>query len=237
MIIILIILFICSACYLFLTVSRIKLNKRFYKVDEVYPYLTDIYELNKKIESEVSNVLVSKSDKWVDWPEKYLYDEKNSSWKIYPFYAFGIWVNSNCESCPTITKFLKSIKGLKLASLSKLSPNLKLDAHQGYGSHSNNILRCHYPIIVPKKKNSCKIHLADSYQSKYESVSYKKFKWIIFDDAKVHWVENQGESDRIVLLLDIERPEFVEKGQSIEGDSTELLQLIEYFKSNNIEKN
>ncbi len=229
--ILLILLAILSASSYFLFSKSKKLNKRFYEVEEVYPELYKIYELNNKIEKEVRNIMTNKDD-WVDWPEKYLYDQNNSSWKIFPFYAFGTWVHKNCERCPVITNYLKSIPGLKLASLSKLSPGLKLEPHQGYAQHSNYILRCHYPIIVPKMKKSCVIKLAESYESAFESRYYKKFKWVIFDDSKVHYVENSGESDRIVLLIDIERPSFVEVGKVVGGNSDELFQLVNYFKEN-----
>lgn len=230
MIFLIIIVILCASSY-FVISRSLKLNKRFYEVEEVYPQLISIYELNHQIEREVKNVTTN-ADEWIDWPEKYLYDENNSSWKIFPFYAFGTWVNKNCELCPVIAKYLKSIKGLKMASLSKLSPNLKLEPHQGYSEHSNYILRCHYPIIVPKKKKSCVIKLAENYDSKFESRYYKKFKWIIFDDSKVHYVENSGESDRIVLLIDIERPNFVEVGKATGGDTKELLQIVNYFRQN-----
>jgi aspartyl/asparaginyl beta-hydroxylase (cupin superfamily) len=208
-----------------------KLDKRFYDVKEVYPQLVNIYEINNKIEFEVKKAMGLQNN-WVDWPEKYLYNSENSSWKIYPFFAFGIWVDKNCQQCPTIANFLKSVKGLRLGILSKLSPNIKLEVHQGYASHSNNVLRCHYPIIVPKKKKSCEICVSDSYESKYEKKYYQKFKWIVFDDSRPHYAENSGESDRIVLMLDIDRPDSVAKGKSTEGDSKELLEIIKYFREN-----
>lgn len=228
----LILIFVLSASsYFILSKYKPKLNKRFYQVDEVYPFLSNIHEFNKQIEQEVINVVLNQ-DKWLDWPERNLYEESTHSWKIYPFYVFGVWVNQNCESCPILTKFLKSIKGLKTASLSRLTPGTKLVPHQGYASHSNYVLRCHFPIILPKKKKSSKMYVADNYESKFESKSYQKFKWIIFDDAKVHYSENYGESERVVLLLDIARPDFVEVGKSDEEDTAELEELIKYFTNN-----
>ena len=231
MILFLIIGILCASSYFILKSASPKLNKRFYKVDEVYPNLTNIYEFDKQIESEVLNLLANKNS-WLDWPEKNLYNQENYNWKVYPFYAFGTWINSNCKTCPTISKFLKSIKGLKMAGLSKLSSGTKLVPHEGYASHSNYILRCHYPIILPKNKKSSKIYVGENYDSKFESRYYQKFKWIIFDDAKVHYSENLGESDRIVLLLDIERPNFVEVGKCNGNDTKEFTEIIMYLKNN-----
>lgn len=228
MFLLILIFILCASSYFILKLNIPKLNKRFYTIDEVYPFLSNIYEIEKQIEKEVVKIVYDQN-KWLDWPERNLYEEPIHSWKIYPFYVFGIWVNKNCETCPILTKFLKSIKGLKTASLSRLTPGTKLVPHQGYASHSNYVLRCHFPIILPKKKKSSKMYVADSYQSKFESKSYQKFKWMIFDDAKVHYSENLGESERVVLLLDITRPDFVEIGKSDEENTVELDELIKYF--------
>ena len=54
----------------------------------------------------------------------------------------------------------------------------------------------------------------------------KENKIIVFDDSKMHYAENNGDSDRIILILDIERPDFVKKGISDIENTNELNEFI-----------
>ena len=146
------------------------LNERFYSVEQVCHELNNINKIKDNILNEVINV---NNQNWKDWPEKNLYATKGT-WKIFPFYAFGVWANNNCKKCPHIYNFLNTIPNLKLATLSKLSPKMKLIPHMGWGNHSNNVIRCHYGLIVP---SGCYISVEDE---KREEIQYhKKFKWLL----------------------------------------------------------
>lgn len=170
---------------------------------------------------------------WHDWPEKELYNESEpNGWTIYPFFAFGIWVKDNCKKCPIITKFIKSIPRLKLATLSKLKGGTKLNEHEGWASHSNYVIRCHYGLIIPK--NLCYIYVRDNKTNKEEKKFHKKFEWLIFDDSKTHYAHNQSNEDRIVLIVDVARPDNIEIGTLDIGDSKELIEIIDYFRIKNI---
>jgi aspartyl/asparaginyl beta-hydroxylase (cupin superfamily) len=208
----------------------IKNNYFFYEPEEINKNLLNIEKYKYDILSEtlMINNDNGDNDMWTNWPEKELYYKKGQ-WKIYPFYAFGIWVNDNCIQCPSIYNFLKQIKGLKLATLSKLSPGMKLTAHKGWASHSNHVIRCHYGIIVP---NGCYINVAENNIN--ENKFHKQFEWLIFDDSKTHFAENSSDDERIVLIIDVERPDHIPIGQSKVGDSKELLEIIKYYKNKNI---
>jgi aspartyl/asparaginyl beta-hydroxylase (cupin superfamily) len=208
--------------------KSVQKNELFYDVNDVFPELEKIHKLRPIIMNEVNNVIKLQSQ-WNDWPEKDLYDGKGT-WKIFPLYAFGIWVDENCKLMPKLTKFIKSIPKLKLATLSKLSPGMKLIPHQGWGKHSNVVLRAHYGLIVPEKQ--CYIKVSDENREKIKF--HKNDEWMVFDDSKTHMAENKSHNDRIVLILDIERPEYIEKGKSKIGDSKELIEIVNYFKNKNI---
>jgi hypothetical protein len=201
-----------------------KINKRFYTVNEFYPYLNTIILKHNFILKELDFIQSSKEN-WTLWPEKHLFDGRTekSTWTIFPFYAFGHWVPQNCEKCPSIYEFIKHIPGLRLATLSKLDAGMKLTPHQGWGNHSNHVIRCHYGLLVPQ--NLCYISVDDEKQFHCEK------EWIIFDDSKTHYANNLSEEDRIILILDIERPYWIEKGISDINDTKELLNIIDYFKS------
>ena len=111
-----------------------------------------------------------------------------------------------------------------------MTPGTKLTEHRGWASHSNHVLRCHFSFIIP---DNCYLSVGDfsGKNIKREVKKYKKNKWIIFDDSKLHYSWNNGKTDRIVLILDIERPKNVEKGKAIKGETKELIDLINSFKN------
>jgi hypothetical protein len=94
-----------------------KPNEFFYNTLHTdFKFLEDINTFKNDIYNEVMNI----NTNWNDWPETHLYNKNaGNSWKIFPFYGFGHWVDMNCKRCPTIYNFIKTIPNLKLATLSK----------------------------------------------------------------------------------------------------------------------
>jgi len=200
-----------------------QIDNKFYSVDEIDYNLNNIKKMSKMIKKDIDVALGSQ---WSDWPEKKLYDG-DGKWTIYPFFGFDTWITDNCEKCPNITKFLKSLSGLKVALLSKLSPHMKLNPHMGWGKHSNNIIRCHYGIKVP---DGCYISVRDNEKDQELIKFHTENEWLCFDDSKLHYAENTSNDDRIVLIVDLERPSHIKKGTSDVEDSTELLEIVKYYK-------
>ena len=146
-------------------------SQRFYDVN-VYPTLADID--HDKI---LSDVTLLQGKDWVDWPEKNLWDAgwTGASWTVFPLIAFGRKVDRNCKQVPNIMEFISRIDakyGVKIAILSRLGAGMKLVPHQGWGEHSNSVLRCHYGVIVPAhtvvngKSRACRIEVADEITDK-----------------------------------------------------------------------
>ena len=210
-----------------------KKNKLTYEIDEISDDLIKIDEYKEDIYDEIMNIYLHKND-WKDWPEKILYNKNNKgTWKIYPFFAFNIWVNKNCEECPILASYLKSIRGLKLATLSCLSSGMKLVPHCGWGYHSNYVIRCHYGFLVP---DGCYMLVGNTKDEMNNGKKFyhKKFNWLCFDDSKWHYAENTSNSDRIILILDMERPNDIEIGVSDIKISKELNEIVDYFKQLNL---
>lgn len=197
-----------------------KLDQAFYEQKIIYPELNNIKKDFNKVRQEVINL----DEKWIEWPEKYLYDGKDN-WTIIPLFVFDKY-SSYVEKLPTLYNFLKNIKGLKIASLSKMKPGTKLIPHQGWGDHSNYVLRCHYGIIV--EKNKCYISVLNN---NIEELKYQEEnEWLVFDDSKTHYAENMSCDDRIVLIIDIVRPNYVKVGNSKILYSDEFNNIIKAFK-------
>jgi hypothetical protein len=196
-------------------------KKGFFAVSIIQPYLKNISHIRHDIIEEIS--LLNKT-KWIEWPEKDLY-KGDLKWHIIPICGFGVWISKIENSCPRLCKFLKNVPGLKLAIISKLAPMTELIPHRGWGKHSNNVLRCHYGLDVPK---DCFVTVNG------EKQYHENDKWIIFDDSKEHSASNNSGKDRIVLILDIERPLWIPKGNSKVEFSQELQNVIDKFKNDKI---
>lgn len=208
-----------SGILILLWIFGSKMNKRFYTIDDTGFPLPKLSSLRQ----EILNICSNKA--WIDWPESNLY-EHDGTWKIIPFYGFDMWVDKNCSKCPQLTQYLKQIPGLRLATLSKMSPGMKLTPHQGWGNYSNFVLRCHYGVVVPP--NKCYISVSDDRGE--ERQFHQEDEWLIFDDSKTHFAENMSDEDRIVLIIDIDRPSHIEPGISQMGDTKELIDFVEKMK-------
>lgn len=186
----------------------------FYSYNIYYPELNILIKNHKNILKDILKI----KNNWIEWPEKTLY--KGDTWKIVPFYAFGKYIDSSCKLCPNIYNIIKKIPNKKTVLLSKLKANTKLDAHMGWADLANYILRCHYGIIVP---DNCYIHVMN------EKRKIKEKNIIVFDDSKLHYAENNSNSDRIILIIDMPRPRNISKGTSTIKKSNELISLINKF--------
>lgn len=196
-------------------------RNNFFAVTNVCPQLEKV-DINA-IREDTLRLIDNKS--WIDWPEYTLYD-RPGSWRIFPFMAFGIWSTKNCKLCPGIYNSLLTIPGLKTALLSRMEPRTVLTPHQGWGNLSNYILRCHLGVIVPP---SCYISVKDFWGE--EKQTHHEGEWIIFDDSKMHYACNGSSvSERIVLIVDVERPPNIPPGKSTIVDSEELTTLVDKFR-------
>ena len=220
MLILIITIIICCIIYNYVVYSK-KLNKKFYNYKCVYPYLEILKNNKDKIKEEY--IKNTSNELWKNWPERYLYKGKDN-WSIIPFYGFGIWNKKILHKFPVLYNILKQIKGLKTAIISKLKKQTKLKPHHGWAALANNVLRCHYGIISNEESY---IFVEN------ESIKTTENNIIVFDDSKLHWAENNGVSDRIVLILDIDRPNNIKKGESKVKESDELHNFVNAIKKQN----
>ncbi len=54
--------------------------------------------------------------------------------------------------------------------------------------------------------------------------------WIVFDDSKLHYAENKSDEERIVLIVDLERPSHIKKGRSNVEETSELMEIVKKMK-------
>lgn len=191
--------------------SRI-LSKNYYEINEVCPELNFIYTNINSIKKEVQSVIF------------------NNEWNIYPFTAFGVNVNDNCHSCLNLWRFLQRLPGLKLAYLDRLGPRDKTIERQSWDPHSNNVIRCYFGFDIPY---GCYLSVRDNLEDDEEIIMQKGNQWTLFDDSRYCYEYNTSDRERIVLIVDIERPDTIKKGTSEVTDTKELLHIVDYIRFTN----
>jgi SAM-dependent methyltransferase len=204
----------------------------YYSYPELFPQL-QVLENNYHVILEEMQA-VQQGASWPFWPEKH-YTEEDSEWRVFPFcYTFPaydasktVWVPPTCELCPRTVEILRGIPGIRTALFSKLGPNTTLTAHRGWADLSNDILRCHLPLVVPRMSNGeqcCAMVVGG------ESLYHEEGQVFVFDDSKLHYAFNHhNEKTRIVLIVDLYRPDHLPRGRARGGHSDELDEFIDKF--------
>ena len=85
----------------------------------------------------------------------------------------------------------------KSAFFSFLAPHNYIPPHRGI---TKGIIRCHLALTVPKQRDQLGLRVGD------ESRHWEEGRCLVFDDTFEHEVWNRTDEERIVLLIDVERP-------------------------------
>lgn len=118
-------------------------------------------------------------------------------WKTFFFFGYGLKADTNCARCPKTAALLESIPGLRTAFFSILAPGKELPPHRG---PYKGVLRYHLALRIPNPPTSCGIRVGETQRHWEEGHS------LLFDDSFEHEAWNHGNSVRVVLFIDIERP-------------------------------
>ena len=182
---------------------------------------------------------------WTAWPEQNHYAD--NCWNVFPLvYCFPAnditqrkFIHKTCSFVPETTKLLHALgPALRTALFSRLDPRAKLGAHTGWSDLANHVLRLHIPLVVPGGKYSNKINsIKDDTVNSYNIglcgtwvdgcvETHEEGSVISFDDSKVHRAFNYSDEDRIVLIIDLARPQGLPMGTATGGHSDELDEFI-----------
>ena len=189
--------------------------------------INDWKNIFQKIQQNIKDV---SPKAWIDWPEKDLYTA-DMEWKIIPIcYCVPsdnlnnqIWIDTTSNIIPDIYRFIKSLKNVRTALISRMGKNVKLKYHQGWECVANHVLRCHLPIIVDDNKSGIVVRDVCNF--------HKEQDYILFDDSLEHYGFNKSENTRYVLIIDFKRPENVQTGISKIEASDALLKLCAFYKT------
>lgn len=166
---------------------------------EQFPFLNELRDNWETIAEETRGVLQHREaiPGFQDLsPDQYrIATEKN--WRTFVLYGFGERLDKNCAQMPRTADMLSRVPNIQIAWLSILAPGYHIPAHTGV---TKGILRTHLGLIIPKDAEKCRIRVGD--QIKH----WMPGELIVLDDTYDHEVWNDTDEERVVLLLDFDRP-------------------------------
>ena len=134
----------------------------------------------------------------------------NPSWSAFYLWKDGALVPENAARCPNTVAALEDVPLNRLPQrspsvlFSLLKPHAHIPPHNGL---VNTRLICHLPLIVPENCGAIRVG--------NESRPWVEGELLIFDDSMLHEAWNDSDSDRVVLLFDIWRPELTEEERAL----------------------
>jgi beta-hydroxylase len=112
-------------------------------------------------------------------------------------WGYGYRVDANCARCPETIKLVEQIPGLRTAMFSIHAPGVHIPLHKGV---TKGMITCHLALKTPTAREKCRIEVNG------ESYSWREGETFIFDDTYKHEVWNDTDEDRVILLIQFDRP-------------------------------
>ncbi len=122
---------------------------------------------------------------------------KGENWRTFFLMGFGYEAEQSWKHCPQTMKVLSKIPNLRTAFFSILGPNYHIPHHRGV---TKGLIRCHLGLIIPAQRDQCIMRVDD------QICQWQKGKCLVFDDTYDHEVWNKTDQERVVLLIDVDRP-------------------------------
>lgn len=117
-------------------------------------------------------------------------------WNTVVLRSFGHDNKQNMMLCPILSNILKSDPNITTAIFSILEPNKTLHSHYG---PFKGVLRYHLGIDVPTD-GECFISVNG------QTYDWKNGEGVLFDETYKHFATNQTSKPRVILFLDVKRP-------------------------------
>ena len=121
----------------------------------------------------------------------------DNKWQSFFLWGYGYKLPNNCRRCPETAKLVGRVPGLRTALFSILAPHAHIPRHKGV---IKGMLTYHLGLAVPKNQGKCSIMVED------QELIWEDGKSFTFDDTYHHEVSNDTEEDRVILLVQFDRP-------------------------------
>lgn len=188
---------------------------KFYNSGE-FRFTKDFEDNYEKIKQEIIEYYESFQSKFNEQyiPHKYIV----GGWKVLSIWGYIFQSISKTKKFPTIRKLVVKYPEIISLQISILQPNTRIKAHFG---GSNSLVRHHLAIHIPGKLPEVGFNL------KGDIRCWEDGKLLSFCEAHRHYVWNNTNENRVVLLFDSIHPQYQNKKYSIiSGVSTILLMVL-----------
>jgi ornithine lipid ester-linked acyl 2-hydroxylase len=164
-----------------------------------FPFLKNFTDNWETIHAEVTEILKFREDIPVfhDISPDQMRISTGNNWRTFILFGFGQKLVKNTKHAPVTTALLEKVPHLQTAWFSILGPNYHIPAHRGV---TKGILRAHLGLIIPKDAKNCYLRVDDKIKV------WQPGEIFVFDDTYEHEVFNNTEDERVILLLDFDRP-------------------------------
>ncbi|XP_042866842.1 titin-like isoform X2 [Penaeus japonicus] len=130
--------------------------------------------------------------------------QDTGDWKQYEIFSRGRKITANCAKTPQTCALVESFKpaaGCKRGQVkfSVMYPGTHVHAHTG---PTNCRLRAHLGLLIPE---GLRLRVGDT------NLSWAEGRVFVFDDSWEHEVWHEGDSPRLILIVDVWHPELTEE--------------------------
>lgn len=132
---------------------------------------------------------------WI--PNKEQKISQSGLWAFVPFMSRGHRIDPFIKRCPTVELMLNTIPIFDNCTFSIMGPGAVIDPHQG---HSDRHIRVH---LCLKTAGHAWIQVGN------ERKHWQTGQVLMFQDSETHSTANPSDQDRVVLLFDIKREDFI----------------------------
>ncbi len=211
-------------------------------LDEEYPGANLCAKLFSKEALQIFTEDALSVPQWTPWPETAHYKVSSfgneKPWTVFPLcYCFPankpenlLWVPTTKAFVPRTCRLLEEAlrygdgqSYLRTALFSQMAPRSVLEEHTGWADLANNVLRLHIPLVVTNNSgvdgendDLCGTWVDGCVET------HAVGRPLLFDDSKIHRAFNYSDRDRIVLIVDLARPERLPLGTAESGHTEEL---------------
>ncbi len=161
---------------------------------KAYPVLNELRKDHDKIKADLRYVLGYREEipTLNDVHPRDLF-VPGRGWLTFMLKIWGHEIKENTAAVPDTYAAISRIPGVHSALFSILAPRAEIVPHRGPAA---GVVRYHYPLIVPDEPEKCWIEIGGHHFYWEEGVP------LVFDDTREHWVKNQTDQTRVVLIVD-----------------------------------
>jgi len=165
----------------------------------IFPWAMELEKNFDVIHQELQGILTMRE--YIPLFHELSPDQKKIStgenWRTFFLMGFGYQAKQGWKRCPETMKILSKIPKLRTALFSILAPNYHIPHHRGI---TKGLLRCHLGLIIPDQRDQCVMRVGD------QICQWEEGRCLVFDDTHDHEVWNKTDQERVVLLVDVDRP-------------------------------